>query len=747
MTTLTAARYPRLLTAPVSNVSAARSTGVRDRFESRRFHNGPVSVSPTDLCAHCKLPLPARPYREETEGAALAFCCFGCLTVYRLVGSGGDSGRASWFLAKLGLAAVLSGNVMMFQSLLYFGSLDALGDDVLRTASAIMLVLSAAVYLLLGVPMLRVAYRAARQGRLVLETLIGLGALAAIGASAVETLRGGRRLYYDSGTMVLVFVVLGQYLDARARQKAAEALAPAVERERSQARVERSGREERVSPEDVRRGERVRVAAGEEIPIDGRVLEGSSDVHEPALTGESAPRLVSPGDTVLAGSVSLDGALVLEASGESETLPRRIQRWTEEARRRRAPMEIAADRFVARFIPAVALIAAGSALGWGLLRGQWGEGGIAALSVLVVACPCALGIATPMATTIAIGRAARRGSLLRSGSALEALDGIRIVAFDKTGTLTRGRAAVRAVRMQPGAGVDEVEVLRLASAIEADVNHPFARAIVSHARERRIDVPQARQARAIAGGGAEGMIDGRTVLLGSRALFARRGVPCDDRSWDDSEWSTVGVAVDGRLVADIALEDPVRPEAREAVEALRQLRAAPVLLSGDRAAAVVRVANEVGVDEARGDLSPEDKIAALRQQRRGRSGVAMVGDGLNDAPALAAATVGIAFGAASGLARQTADVVILREDLREVPRLLALGRRTMRVVRQNLIWAFGYNTIGIALAALGLLRPVFAAAAMVLSSLFVVGNSLRLQRPERILSGLSVPRGGLARRS
>ena len=691
-----------------------------------------MSASPTGVCSHCNLALPHRPYREEAEGRSLAFCCFGCLTVYRLVGSGGDSGRAGWFLAKLGLAAVLSGNVMMFQSLLYFGSLDALGGDVLRTASGILLALSAAIYLLLGVPMLRVAYRALRQGRLVLEMLIGLGALAAIGASAAETLRGGRRLYYDSGTMVLVFVVLGQYLDARARQKAAEAVTPAIERERSEARVERSGREERVSPDEVRRGERIRVAAGEEIPVDGRVLEGESDVHEPALTGESTPRHVSPGDTLLSGSISLDGALVLEASGESETLPRRIQRWTEEARRRRAPLEMAADRFVARFIPAVALIAVASALGWGLLRGQWGAGGLAALSVLVVACPCALGIATPMATTIAIARAARRGTLLRSGSALEALDGIRIVAFDKTGTLTRGHAAVRAIRMRPGAPLDAVEVLKLTAAVEAEMNHPFARAIVTHARERGIEVPRSKGAQAIPGGGAEGTIGGRAVLLGSRALLTRRGVPWEDRPGDDSDWSAVGLAVDGRLVAEIALEDPVRPEAREAIAAIRDLRAAPILLSGDRAPAVVRVGKEVGIDEMHGDLSPEAKIEALRQRRGVRSGVAMVGDGLNDAPALAAADVGVAFGAASGLARRTADVIILREDLREVPRLLALGRRTMRVVRQNLIWAFGYNTIGIALAALGLLRPVFAAAAMVLSSLFVVGNSLRLQRSERI---------------
>ena len=246
------------------------------------------------LCTHCGLPLPSRPYREDVDGQTVDFCCFGCLTVFRIVGSGGEGGRASWFLAKLGLAGILSGNVMMFQSLLYFGSLESLGENVLHTASGIMLGLSIAVYLLLGVPMLRVAVAAARQGRIVLETLIAAGALAAIAASAAETLRGGRQLYYDSGTMVLVFVVLGQYLDARARQRAAQTLTLAVTRERPQARVWRGGEEKVVPPEQVRRGERVRVLAGEEIPVDGRVLEGVSDVHAPALTGRLFPGSSSP---------------------------------------------------------------------------------------------------------------------------------------------------------------------------------------------------------------------------------------------------------------------------------------------------------------------------------------------------------------------------------------------------------------------------------------------------------------------
>ncbi len=661
------------------------------------------------------------------EGRTLGFCCYGCLTVFRLVGAAGESGRAGWFLAKLGLAAVLSGNIMMFQSLLYFGSLDALGSDALRTSSWLMLAMAAAVYLLLGVPMLRAAYRSARNGQIVLETLIALGALAAIGASAVETIRGGRHLYYDSGTMVLVFVVLGQYLDARAREKATAVLAPTIQAARAPARVLDAGRERSVEPQRVRRGDRVAVRVGEEIPVDGRVLEGNSDVSEPALTGEASPRLVVPGDAVFAGSVAIDGALLVEAAGESETLACRVERWTREARNRRAPIEITADRFVARFVPAVAAIAMVSALAWGIGAGDWARGGLAALAVLVVACPCALGIATPMATTMAISMAARRGTLLRSGAVLEAVAGARRAAFDKTGTITTGRPVVRSLRVDPDATIAEEDVLRYAAAVEAEVDHPFARAIAAFAASRGVPRAEARDVRAVAGGGASGTVERRRVLLGNRSLLSREGVSGVERDTELAPEKGIVMAVDGRVVALFQIGDPVRPEARAAVEQLQALGVATVLLSGDRGAAVERAADEAAIDEAFGELDPREKLEALKTH----SGDAamMIGDGVNDAPALAASAAGIAFGPSSGLAKQSADAVILREDLREIPRLVVLARRTMRVVRQNLFWAFGYNSLGVLAAALGLLRPVVAAGAMVVSSLFVVGNSLRLQRP------------------
>lgn len=617
----------------------------------------------------------------------------------------------------------------MFQSLLYFGSLQSLGADVVRTTSWIMLGLSLAVYLLLGVPMLRIAIRAARRGTFVLESLIAFGALAAILASAAETVRGGTNVYYDSGTMVLVLVVLGQYLDARARQRASEAVQTKVSSAVRFARVKRNQSEVEVPPRDVLTGETVRVRAGEEIPVDGPVTEGLSHVYEPALTGESMPRLVRPGERVYAGTIALDGALMLKASGESETLAARIAKWTTRAQRERAPIELLADRFVSRFIPAVAIVAVVSFFGLGLIRGRWDQAALAALSVLVVACPCALGIATPLATTLAIGKAAERGVLFRSGRALEALSRVRVVAFDKTGTLTRGRPHVSGIEFQPGNAFDEEHLWSYAGAVARTVDHPLTKAVADYALIRSVHSTDAHEAQAIAGGGVKAHVDGHSVLLGSLALLRAEGVETESTTQPKEEDAThVHIAIDGRWTATITLDDTVRPEAVAAIASVGELGLRTAVLSGDRPHIVTRVAEEVGVDHSVGGLSPGEKTGKLAGLRSPDGLVAMVGDGINDAPALAAADVGIAFGSASDLARQTADVVILQGDLWEIPWVIQLARRTMKVVRQNLAWAFLYNGVAIAMAAFGTVRPIIAAAAMVASSLFVVGNSLSLER-------------------
>jgi heavy metal translocating P-type ATPase len=669
----------------------------------------------SSLCSHCQLPLPARPILAE--GAA--FCCAGCRTVYRLVGpEGGESG---WYLAKLALAAILSGHVMMFQLLLYVDSYRALGPSILRTTSWIMLGLSVAVYALLGVPMLLSALAALRQGVLGMELLISAGSLVAIGASVRATIAGTYVTYYDSGTMILVLVTLGGYLDARSRERATQALRGAIGGSVRAARVRRAGGEVEVPPAEVVRGDLVLVRAGESIPADGVVVSGASDVEESALTGESLPRQVVKGDRVFAGSTALDGALEIHSSGVTETLSSRVHRLALQARARRMPIALAVDRISSVFVPAVVAVSAASLLSRGLLEGDWANGGLSALAVLVVACPCALGLATPLATTVALSHAASRGIIIRSGRALEALARTTLMVFDKTGTLTLGRPSVSEANLAD-------EALAAAAAIEREVTHPFAAAIVEEADRRGLSARRASEVRSVLGGGAEGRCDGVRVIVGSRKFLEARGVlvPGSDMT-DPGMWC----ALDQTLVGVVRLSDPVRPEAREALAALRREGLKTILISGDREPAVRRVAGEVGITETMSGLSPAGKSTEIAGRRKLEKGaVAMVGDGVNDAAALDAADVGIAFGRAADLAREHSEISILREDLRAVAGLVRLSRRTLRTIRINLTWAFGYNTIGIGLAASGRLSPIIAALAMVLSSLFVVGNSLRLRRRE-----------------
>jgi heavy metal translocating P-type ATPase len=457
------------------------------------------------------------------------------------------------------------------------------------------------------------------------------------------------------------------------------------------------------------------------------VSEGSADVHEPLLTGEWRPRFVVAGDSVIAGSTAVDGALTVCASGVAETLADRVERFAIEARDRRAPIEAVVDRVITIFIPAVLLIAIVSCGSWGL-AGEWGRGFQAALAVLVVACPCALGIATPMATTIALFTAIGRGCLVRSGAVLETLSRVRVMAFDKTGTLTVGRPQVVEYRATAGAitGVDES--LSLAAGVEQEVSHPFARAIVEAVLARGETVPPATDVRVTAGGGARGCVKDHRVEVGKLSWLAACGVELPSASLVDSGSSAVGIAIDGRLAGELILDDPCRPEALEAVRALGQMGVSCHLLSGDRQEVVARVAVSVGCIDFAGELSPSDKPLRVAALRASEGLIAMVGDGVNDAPALGAADAGIAFGPAADLAKETADVTILCEDLLEIPRLLELARKTFRVVRQNLAWAFAYNIVAVVIAAFGLLRPVFAAAAMVLSSVCVVNNSMRLSR-------------------
>ena len=575
---------------------------------------------------------------------------------------------------------------------------------------------------------------------------------------------GGHAYHFEAAAVIIVFVLVGRMLEARATMRAGDAVralaALAVPRVRVIASGAVAGDDEReIAADEVERGMRVRVRPGERVPVDGVVVSGASEVDESMLTGEPAPQVRRAGDRVVAGTMNTLGALEVEAScGAAETVLARVVAMVDEAQATKAGIARVADRMAAVFVPVVLVIAAGACAAWLVFGPAEARGGLAVqalVSVLVVACPCALGLATPVAILVASGRAARMGVLFRRAAGFELLAEVREVVFDKTGTLTAGRPRVVAVHAV--GGVAESRVVALAAAVEASSEHPVARGIVESARARVVAVGRAHGFEAIAGCGVRAMVEegegkgdteaeavaeavadaARLVEVGTAAWLAERGVAVsglDPGIAAKARGTLVFVAVDSACIGAIELADTLRDDAREAVDGLRAMGVRGGIASGDAQRVVDAVAETLGIDAARahGALTPAEKASLLAERGRG---VAFVGDGINDAPALAAARPGIAMAGGTDVARSSADVLLVAPDLRRIPEAIALSRRTLAVIRQNLAWAFGYNAVLIPLAAGALwpwtgwmLPPIAASAAMALSSVSVVANSLRLRR-------------------
>jgi heavy metal translocating P-type ATPase len=632
---------------------------------------------------------------------------------------------------RLGLGIFFAMNVMTFSlpayaPLFYPSAQGASGHASLLRL--LQLLLTAPVFLCLGLPLLAQAARDLRGGRISADALIAAGTLAALAVSVAQTLQGDGPVYYDTATMLLVLVTLGRYIEARARAGTFGALKALLDRTEKTCLVLREGREGRVPVQAVRVGDLVRVAPGERAPVDGLVVEGEGGVDTSAITGESRPLHRRAGDPVVSGSLSLDGSLLLRATavGQDTTFARLVA-LLEGARASRLPVQRLVDRVAAVFTPVVVLIAAAS-FALHLPRAGAGPASLIALSVLVIACPCALGIATPLAVWSAFGLAARRGVLIRSGEAVERLSRVRRAFFDKTGTLTTGAFRVTGVSVA-GPHLEGDEVLLRAAAVSSRSSHPIGRALRRHVAKETI--PPVAGLRLLPGLGAFGHVgDGPPVYVGSRRLMERMGQRLNEgldqerRQREDAGETTVCVAWEGEVRGLIGLSEALRPEAAEALAALRGAGVGVTLLTGDSEPAGRAVGDALGA-EVRAGLLPEEKVEAVRAGRK-EGLVAMVGDGINDAPALSAADVGIALACGTDLARETADVNVIGDDLRAVPWVLDLARRTRGTLRGNLFWAFFYNAAGIGLAAAGKLNPVLAAGAMVLSSLFVVYNSRRL---------------------
>ncbi len=609
----------------------------------------------------------------------------------------------------------------------------------------VQLVLTLPVFLWVGWPIHTTGWRALLNRSAEMNSLITLGTIAAFGYSLVATVAPAvlpaevREVYYEVVSFIVTVILLGRLVEARARAGTGDAIRALVELTPATARVLRDGREVEVGVDEVAVGEQLRVRPGEKIPVDGEIVEGGSTIDESMVTGESVPVSKTAGDEVIGATVNQTGAFTMRATRVgSETALAQIIKLVQEAQSSKAPIQRLVDAVASYFVPVVVFVAIATFMLWFVLGPALTLALVATVSVLIVACPCALGLATPLSVMVATGKGARSGVLIKSAEALETAHKVSTVVLDKTGTITRGAPALTDVVAL--AGNDERELLRLVASAERDSEHPLAGAVVAGARERGVDIVRAAAFDSVTGKGIRATVDGREVLMGNAALLRDADIPTSEleshahRLADEGK-TPMFVAVDGRAAGMVAVADTIKPDSAAAIRALHDLGLQVAMITGDNRRTAEAVARQVGIDRVLADVLPDQKAAEVRALQDEGKLVAMVGDGINDSPALAQADVGIAIGTGTDVAIEAADVTLMSGELKGLVTAIALSKATMRNIRQNLVLAFGYNTAAIPVAA-GLLYPVtgallspmIAAAAMALSSISVVVNAARLNR-------------------
>ena len=611
-----------------------------------------------------------------------------------------------------------------------------------RTLQYVMLAITLAGMIWGGGIVYRQAWIAAIHRATNMNTLVALGTGAALAYSLAATTMPGvfhrhglhPDVYYDAVLLILGFLLLGRWLDARAKRRTLDALHAFMKLQPQSAHLLREGHEIEVPLAEVIAGDIVVLRPGERVPVDGLVLTGVTSIDESLITGESLPVLRKPGDRIIGGSLNFDGVLEYCATSVgSDSVLGQMMRLVEEAQSSRAPMQQLADRVSAVFVPIVLALTLATFLIWILAGGGSGRAFAVSVAVLVIACPCAMGLAVPAALTVAIGRGAQLGVLFKGGESLERLASIDTLVLDKTGTLTEGKPEVAAI--YPAASSTKDEVLALAVALERRSEHPLARAILGAAEKRNLSPPAAEQIHAVPGKGIQALVNGSRAAAGNAALMRDLGVAIPENTVTEPGTTSMYIAHDGQLLGVIEARDILRKSAAATIAALRRLGIRTAMLTGDTASTADAIARAAGIDQVWAGLLPDQKLEKIRDlQQRGHR-VAMAGDGINDAAAISQADAGLAMGTGADLTREAGDAILLHGEPRQILDALLLARQTLRVMRQNLGWAFGYNLLGIPIAA-GVLYPAFgillspaiASAAMALSSVSVLSNSLRLGR-------------------
>ena len=680
--------------------------------------------------------------KTERAGRAYYFCSVGCQRTFESPEQELKSMRTRVMIAMSGVLVLAVMRAAVFLGLaggamtLSWVPVDALPWF---TWGVWMMILVTPVQFIGGWGFYKGAWSALRTRSINMDFLIALGTSVAYFYSVVvvffpEALPVAvdeRQSYFEVSAVIIAFVLLGKYMEEIIKKRSSAAVRKLLDLKPATARVIRNGQEMEVPAESVMVDEIIIVRPGEKIPTDGLVLEGNSSVDESMLTGESMPVEKAAGSAVIGGTINRTGLFRFKTTRVgAETALAQIIKLVEEAQASSAPIQRLADQVAGYFVPTVVLVAFTAFAGWWLM-GNFPQSLMAFIAVLIIACPCALGIATPAALMVGVGKGAEAGILIRGAEVLERAEKLTTVVFDKTGTLTRGEPNVTDI-IAIGSQQEE-DILRAAAAVEVGSEHPLGEAIVRAAKHRELVLPKVKDFEAIPGHGIRGSVDGRIALLGNRRLFEREGIDTKLAEEIMAQLEAQGktamlVGLDGALAGVVAVADTLKPEARDAIAELLKENVEVIMLTGDNRRTAEAIARELGIKRVIAEVLPSDKAKVIQDLQKQGKVVAMVGDGVNDAPALAVAEIGIALGSGSDVAKETGGIVLIKNDVRDVVASIRLSRATMRKIKQNLFWAFIYNSIGVPIAAFGFLNPIIAAAAMALSSLSVIVNSALLKR-------------------